>query len=659
MNNIRIAITKKDGASGWYYKIVENQDNTGTIKNVIDSQVPDDVLEFDDKISDSIQLRIVWHDAIALGEEETKIFKEHFAQNYLIEKDIVKYPIIHFLEESNIEENGKILEYLYCDGELSPNKDSNSIPRFFSILDSSIWNFLVPLGDYCNSENSFNYVWLDAFKKALESISANYQRCVYSLEIASEYADLNARLTGESFLNGAHSVKVSPFIFHSESEIRQLIHKEFETPLGGSLSESSLQRIKKHNWRILLVDDKSEDLLTGINGVTGVTKLSIIKSLLEQQFNGMGIESNKFDKAYSNCNEENNPKNNTILVEYAENVKDAENALRSKKYDIILLDYLLEKDRKVEYGYQLLEKIYEFQTAESIADGLVIHEGKDKLASIIDSIFSGAQQLSRHYELVKYIKNNRARLNELYQKKKNELIDNNDDLWYMVLNEQFKKDEYKIGPHGKIFFIFISAYSSAVYERLLAQGINQSEDYWFISVGACPTNTPQLFLYNLIKLMEKRLDDSGILKLSSDGIYKLINRIYLRKEDAPKKDSIRKRANAHYQEVLSLQYHYRSILRDVEIPFGNNSSTFATKGSVLMTDFIQNKINLGGMLEHLTRLVHLTAFGTIRQWQEMWEEYVYFKAQFEKQLDEVSLDNFNSLCQNIENYILELKSQQQ
>jgi hypothetical protein len=43
----------------------------------------------------------------------------------------------------------------------------------------------------------------------------------------------------------------------------------------------------------------------------------------------------------------------------------------------------------------------------------------------------------------------------------------------------------------------------------------------------------------------------------------------------------------------------------------------------------------------------------------MWEEYIYFKAQFENQLDEVTTNDFNILCQNIENYILELKSQQQ
>ena len=69
------------------------------------------------------------------------------------------------------------------------------------------------------------------------------------------------------------------------------------------------------------------------------------------------------------------------------------------------------------------------------------------------------------------------------------------------------------------------------------------------------------------------------------------------------------------------------------------------------------------MLEHLTQLVHLTAFGTIRQWPEMWEEYIYFKAQFEKQQDNdqdaVDQKRLDTLFTNIEQYILDLKSQQQ
>ena len=31
----------------------------------------------------------------------------------------------------------------------------------------------------------------------------------------------------------------------------------------------------------------------------------------------------------------------------------------------------------------------------------------------------------------------------------------------------------------------------------------------------------------------------------------------------------------------------------------------------------------GAFFDHLQHLVYLTAFGTVRQWQEMWEEYVF------------------------------------
>lgn len=201
--------------------------------------------------------------------------------------------------------------------------------------------------------------------------------------------------------------------------------------------------------------------------------------------------------------------------------------------------------------------------------------------------------------------------------------------------------------------MFISAYTSAVHDRLLAEGLNLSEDYWHISLGACPTNTPQLFLYNLLKLMEKRMSDSGMLTLTAPKISDLVNRIY--KDGGKGGDSVRKRANEYYEKVLSLHYHYRRIIKDVAIPKTN--SIFDTKGSVLMTDFVQERSNLGGLLEHLTHLVYITAFGTIRQWPEMWEEYLYFKALFndlpDKDGTEIEMFNY------IEDYILELKGQQE
>ena len=280
-----------------------------------------------------------------------------------------------------------------------------------------------------------------------------------------------------------------------------------------------------------------------------------------------------------------------ILIEYAESYEEAQEALKIRKYDIILLDYLLkeeaEKKERNHYGYELLEDIYSHRNDNT------------------------------------------------YQKGR--------------------------GPGGKMFFMFISAYATAVSERLLAQGLNFVEDYWHISVGACPTNTPQLFLYNLIKLMELQLDHTGLDKLTPQNIYSLVNNIFRPKEKDENEESVRKRANANYQEVLSLHYFYRKMLKDINIPNGPKEVIFDSSGSVLITTFILHNVHLGGLLEHLIQLIHLTAFGTVRQWPEMWEEYLYFRDLFLSQnslanpQEQVQPKEYKEMFKNIDNYIGKLK----
>ena len=146
--------------------------------------------------------------------------------------------------------------------------------------------------------------------------------------------------------------------------------------------------------------------------------------------------------------------------------------------------------------------------------------------------------------------------------------------------------------------------------------------------------------------MEKRIEDMGIKKLSLPD-YKveeekfeqchikanIIDRIF------GDKDKVRKNANEYFDKVLSLLYHYKNLLRDTHNP-GN---IFESKESVLATDFIDKNPDLGGFLEHLTQLVYLTAFGTVRQWPEMWEEYQFIKPMVGVQ-------------ESIEKYILKLKN---
>ena len=627
MNNlpsIAIAIKRKEDESGWKYKIVSgnNEDIIGAIKEI-------GILEEDKKIDDTFKLHLVWHTAIRTGIEGANIYKEHFAQNLLIEKN--KYPIIHFLDSSAEKDTKEIIEYLYSDGDL--RTEGQVSPRFFSILDSSIWNYFVPLKDYINEDKNIHYSSIQAFRNALNNITDNYLRKVYYLEVASEYADLNARLTGESYLNGAHEKHVSPIIFHSESAINLLIEKEFLIKNGNDgISTSCIEQIKSHAWRFLLVDDKSKETLKGIStkdGTTkeGVTKMSIIISLFNQLFKDKTIIQRKYNEI-SEKEANNTVDKNVILIEFAETINEAKEALRTKEYDAILLDYLLDKDDNVEYGYHLLEDIYNVKTSEDI-----IKNNEDKK---IEEILNDTdnKNTSEYGELVKYINNRHLKGKKISE-----------------LKNQLKEDSYKNGPHRKLYFMFISAYTTAVHERLLAEGLNRSEKYWYIGEGACPTNTPVLFKYRLLHLMLKRLNQTGISLLSEEKIINTVNKIYhlSRQEEQNEKSekikAIRQRANERYQDILGFHYDY-SILNDED------------KGhSYLVNSFLIDKVHYGAMLEHLLQLVHLTAFGTVRQWPEIWEEYTFFARTVNRSNRDSTIKTLlNNLEEDIEKYIIDLKS---
>lgn len=603
-----------------------------------------------------------------------------FGQDCLKNENKEKLPIIHLTLFDIFADNSRI--------------KLPEVKRYKKIIDSSIWNYYVPVFVTDSLGNCATKINYKRFHHVLKEVACNTAKGLYNLSVSDEYADLNARLLEQSYLKGSHKA-ISPFIFHSENELQTLIREEFEERIGLD-NESIVSQIKKHKWRILLVDDKADGGMSNNINVSSVndsyglpqnSKLSIIISLLDKLF----VDSNH---TISYGERVSNSENVLFSIEYAKKVSEAQDKIRNKKYDLILLDYLLEQD---EYGYELLEEIYKevellkllnnilgvllkesFSPYEcEIISKLIAHSDrsikllcKEPYSTIVKSLFTESRFKSLADLYLLYI------LPQINVPSINRTQEGWEDIYKHILSdkelgdfiekgglikaiekliEELSKDRYKIGPRKRLFFMFISAYSSAVHDRLLAEGLNPSEKYWFISTGACPTNTPQLFLYNLLKLMDKRLEDSGMSKLSPEGIVKVVEKIYPGSGESP-----RKYASKYYQEVQSLQYHYRNILDDIDVS-ARNKSIFETSGSVLMTDFMNNHINLGGLLEHLAQLVHLTAFGTIRQWPEMWEEYIYFKAQLGAQLekeekDETIIERFNNLCDRIQDYISDLKS---
>lgn len=540
-------------------------------------------------------------------------------------------PIIHLCEVDIFKEPSKIIN------------------RYAFVMDNSIWNYFLSYS-YC-TDTGTKQVNKEKLCYILSDIVRNYS--LYYLNIAKEYAMLNARLVSVSFHGDAHS-EVIPFIFHSEQKSLSALDSLRLDTKSKSLYKQIINKDCK--WRILLVDDKA-----AIFGINKNYKLSTVDDLYENIniFKKDIIIDRLVDLGFSrdciDCQIFPQGSEDKIIKSLKQRINNqkAELDLENPKVDKKALKIKLEKDNKL---LSELEKEQEHHRK--------VKRGNKQIEIWCASNINDALQAMKEYEfeiiLLDYlldVPQCRTSGNEYGYEIFERLLDST--------SEKGIGECYKLGPCGRLFFMFISAFTTAVNERLLAENISRSEKFWFVAEGACPTNTPKLFNYHLSKLFIKRLNDSGILKLSSIEIFTLINKIYLPKEQDSKGDSVRKRANALYQKVLSLQYHYRSILKDVEIPFGEDASVFDTKGSVLMTDFVQKKINLGGMLEHLTQLVHLTAFGTVRQWPEMWEEYIYVKAQFEKQsvddkdFDSVDKRELKKMFSNIEGYILKLKSQQQ
>lgn len=538
------------------------------------------------------------------------LFK-HEGNQHPVANDKRQRPIIHL---TTYKEDSKKDQKDSEAGEKDSKKEEFYL-RYARIMDSSIWNYYVriPFTDVPENEtrdaSSVTYDF-DQLEYAVKNIIRYSKDGLYNLAISHEYADLHARLLQQSYLSTSegHGKAVAPFLFHQEQEMRKGIDKYIQPKWSNENNEDEEQSeedhrqttlqnlydkkipwtdtvISKYKWRILLLDDHALDPMNPYdanekNTTSRPDKLRIISNTLRRVFLNINIGYVDYNHVGRDATikdeqtrSEVGDRKYDIVFYCVSNITNAETALKEHKFEIVLLDYLLGKKgssgEKREYSYSLLEKIY------------------------------GAPDKTKNSET------------------------------------------YKFGPHKRMYFMFISSFATAVNERLLAAGLHRSEKYWHIADGACPTNTPYLFLYRLLHLMHKRVKDMGIDKLSGINtkdefkdsyIYKdIINKIYGEKSkksegrDTNKIGNVRRDANEHFDDVLSLLYHYKRMLEDYHKP-EETENIFLSTQSTLATDFVDNNYKLGGFLEHLTQLVYLTAFGTVRQWPEMWEEYQFIRS---------------------------------
>jgi len=378
-----------------------------------------------------------------------------------------------------------------------------------------------------------------------------------------------------------------------------LFHSEtkMERRLKDKINDNIHLFNKNLKWRILLIDDYAQKgLKEGKEDSDKSTKQKIIESC---------IESLEID----------NINLNNFLIDTAVDLTEAEEKMQKRGYDIILLDYLLgqsSNEHRREYSYELLEGIAK----------------PEKLP------------LKRRV-LYKQIQNNR--------------------------------------PLGKFYFMYISAFTTAVRERLQEQGLGYSNEFWHLGGGACPTNTPELFKYNFLLLIIRQLKQlSETVKDEKEGTFTipdLVSKIYLTKD----LNTTRVNAGEYFNAVLLLRKKHSDLqkfcnrnvcaltIKDIDdkkcremcISLENSSKNICTCTPLIYTLFPDLQKYNPAFWEHFMHLVYLTAYGTIRQWPEMWEEYLFIRKELKDDVVEVNGEGTShkkKLTDCIEEHIIELKT---
>lgn len=598
MSDILFTIYSNDGVADWFVE------NDAPMKSILGIIIPLKVKQ--ESHSYKYRIRIAYHNITFKSWEqpEKNEGRYDFCQTEL--KGCDAAPIIHMIP-MDVFKDDKIRNKLKC------------CPRYYQIMDSSIWNNVVVLDTEEESKK--------AFREATRNIVENYDRGLYGLKIGTEYANLNARLLENAYIGTddgktAHSNFVSPFLFHSEQNMGRLIHEKLKPE--GDAGKGLFEIIEKNKWRILLVDDYANKMLKSSDTVSewssdkqrkelcGTGKLNIIINdiqTIKQQNIAWCCPTDEEIKEvteshkdmhsiylWNNTSKKADINDFNISIFCVRNIKSALAVLKSAKFDIILLDYLLdEKPNKTgrEYSYELLNEIQKEYDSVYRKECLFIREGKKSLN------------------------------------------------W--------------IGPLNRLFFMHISAFVPAISERLEEQGLIRDTRYWHIARGACPTNTPYLFLYYLYCLMEKRHVEMGLdteLGVSGHTLLELLSDIF-----SSKIGEVKYKATTHFNALLNLRHQYDILKNDIFEEDFEEPDWLYRRGSLLVYSLFPDiQFYSNSFWEHIQQLVYLVAFGTVRQWPEMWEEYVFVRDRIKMaERENVSSGCVHLLSEKIEKYIIHLR----
>jgi hypothetical protein len=155
-------------------------------------------------------------------------------------------------------------------------------------------------------------------------------------------------------------------------------------------------------------------------------------------------------------------------------------------------------------------------------------------------------------------------------------------------------------------------------------------------------------MYDQVNEMTQNLEDKKVFTLID-----LLLIIYKNEKQA------RQNATKYFDAILKIRLNYNTFKYDVSIDnFESNKKMKPENQSLLIKSLFPDvEFYDHAFWEHIMHLVYLTAFGTIRQWHEMWEEFMLIKPYLQKAADK-EIERAKEVIEGIEKYITTLQEAQ-
>ena len=460
-------------------------------------------------------------------------------------------------------------------------------------LDSSIWNYYIAFENE-NKENK--KLPIEKLKKVIDIICNNYSNHLYEANVSIEYIKHNYNMLSISELpktkSSSHAKEISPFKFHSEYKMKKEAKKIYN---------EINQIINNHTVEldILLVDDYANKELSGIKSSFKICDVTISTEIRKR------------------CSK--------LPLQKVINKEEKYTQIRipntfTKKY---ILENLIEK-----FGFGNLKiKIQSTNNSNVIDDAILQMEGKTFDIILLDYLLGENKKTGTREKGEEFI----VRLNPASENNK-------------------KKEQEKLKKHtllGKHWILPVSSFNDAFSSKMTDEGIEKISNSIYIFEGADFINTPGLFLYHLLKLIQLQLNIAIVRK---KDIINFILENLQGEDNANKqdnKDNLRTKARRLYGLFMHKFGMREALLADAE-----NDSAFAKSvGEYLDNEGFEDQ----RFYEYARKLIFLIGYGTHYDAPRMWEIFTFIREEVNKlDLIEEKQKEIDKLFMRITNYLNKL-----